>query len=78
MKYLFVIYVELDCLLKKTIACDNNSEKSSTAKEYDHEASGYSIFTLMRQNISQNIIDAKTVQKDFVRTYKNMQQNNQK
>ena len=52
MKHPFVIYVELDCLLKKTIACHNNSEKSSTAKEYDHEASGYSIFTLMRQNIS--------------------------
>ena len=44
MKYPFIIYADLKCLLKKMDTCHNNPEKSSTTKEYEREAPGYSVF----------------------------------
>ena len=42
---LFIIYVHLERLLEKISTCHNNLEKSSTTKENEHKASGYSMFT---------------------------------
>ena len=41
---LFTIYADLECLLEKMSTCHNNLEKSSTTKENQHKASGYSMF----------------------------------
>ena len=45
MKLLFVIYADLECLLEKMSTCQNNLNKSSTAKLNKHTPSGYSLFT---------------------------------
>ena len=45
MKLLFLIYADLECLLKKISTCQNNPNKSSTTKINKHTPSRYSIFT---------------------------------
>ena len=45
MKLPFVIYADLECLLEKMSTCQNNLNKSSTAKINKHTSSGYSLFT---------------------------------
>ena len=40
-----MIYAELECLLEKMHACENNLEKSYTEKKIKHTPSGYSLFT---------------------------------
>ena len=44
MKASFIIYADLECLLKKMHSCQNNSEKSSTTEINMHTPSGYSLF----------------------------------
>ena len=44
MKYQFIIYADLECLLKKIIICHNNPEISSTTNNYEHTPSGHSVF----------------------------------
>ena len=44
-KLQFIIYADLECLLKKMSTCYNNPEKSSTTKINKHTPSGYSLFT---------------------------------
>ena len=41
----FIIYADLECLLKKIDTCQNNPELSSTTKINQHVPSGYSIYT---------------------------------
>ena len=41
----FIIYADLECLLKKIYTCQNNPELSSTTKINQHVPSGYSIYT---------------------------------
>ena len=41
----FTIYADLECLLAKMDTCENDPNKSSTAKIKKHIPSGYSIFT---------------------------------
>ena len=41
----FIIYVDLECLLKKIDTCYNNPDLSSTTKINQHIPSGYSIYT---------------------------------
>ena len=41
----FIIYADLECLLKKTDTCQNNPDLSSTTKINQHIPSGYSIYT---------------------------------
>ena len=41
----FMIYADLECLLEKMHSCQNNPEKSYTAKKTSHTPSGYSLFT---------------------------------
>ena len=41
----FFIYADLECLLEKMDACQNNPKKSSTEKKAVHTSSGYSWIT---------------------------------
>ena len=41
----FIIYADLECLLKKVDTCQNNPDLSSTTKINRHIPSGYSIYT---------------------------------
>ena len=54
MKLPFVIYADLECLLEKMSTCQNNPNKSSTAKINKHTPSGYSLFTHCSFNESKN------------------------
>ena len=54
MKVPFVIYADLECLLKKVSTCINNPNESSTTKINKHIPSGYSIFTSCSFDESKN------------------------
>ena len=41
----FVIYLDLECLLKKEPPCQNNPEKSYTEKKARYEPSGWAVLT---------------------------------
>ena len=45
LKVPFVIYADLDCLLKKIDTCQNNPEKPYTEKKAKNKPSGYSLVT---------------------------------
>ena len=45
LKFPFVVYADLECLLKKINACQNNPEKPYTEKKATHRPSGYSLTT---------------------------------
>ena len=51
----FVIYADLECLLEKISACQNNPNKSSTAKINKHTPSGYPLFTHCSFDESKNM-----------------------
>ena len=56
-KYLkapFIIYADLECLLKKINTCQNNPEKSYTEKKAKHIPSGYSLVTCCSFDKSKN------------------------
>ena len=44
-KFPFVIYADLECLLEKMSRCQNNTNESSTTKINKHTRSVYSLFT---------------------------------
>ena len=54
MKVPFVIYADLECLLKKMSTCINNPNESSTTKINKHIPSCYSIFTSCSFDESKN------------------------
>ena len=45
LKVPFIIYADLECILRKMSACQVNPIKSYTEKKAEHEASGYSRVT---------------------------------
>ena len=45
LKLPFIIYTDLECILKKIDTCQNNLDLSSTTKINQHTPSGYSIYT---------------------------------
>ena len=45
LKVPFIIYADLECLLKKINTCSNNPDKSYTEKKAVHKPSGYSLVT---------------------------------
>ena len=45
LKHPFIIYADLECLLLKTNACNNNPNKSYTTVKTLHKPSGYSLLT---------------------------------
>ena len=57
MKAPFIIYADLESLLKKMETCYNNPEKSSTTKINKHTPFGYSLFTHCSFNKTENKID---------------------
>ena len=50
----FIIYADLECLLKKINTCQNNPEKSYTQKKALHKPSGYSLLTCYSFDKSKN------------------------
>ena len=45
LKVLFMIYADLECLLRKIDSCQNDPKISSTEKKTKHKPSGYSWIT---------------------------------
>ena len=63
-KFPFIIYADLECLLEKISTCYNNPEESSTAEINKHTPTGYSLSThccLIKQKIILIIIGVKIV-----------------
>ena len=54
LKLSFIIYADLECLLKKIDTCQNNPDLSSTTKINQHIPSGYSIYTSCSFDKSNN------------------------
>ena len=50
----FIIYADLECLLKKINTCLNNPDKSNTEKKAVHKPSGYSLVTCCSFDKSKN------------------------
>ena len=50
----FIIYADLECLLKKIDTCLNNSDKSYAKKKALHKPSGYSLVTCCSFDKSKN------------------------
>ena len=70
MKVLFIIYADLECLLRKIDTCQNNLEESFTEKKAEHTPSGYSCVTCCSFDKSKNkwsYYREKTVWKCFVK-----------
>ena len=57
MRAQFVIYADLDCLLKKMEICHNDPEKLSTTKVNKHTPSGYLLFTRCSFDTTKNKLD---------------------
>ena len=54
LKVPFIIYADLECLLKKINTCQNNPEKPYTEKKAKHKPSGYSLVTCCSFDKSKN------------------------
>ena len=54
LKVPFIIYADLECLLKKINTCSNNPEKSYIGKKAAHKPSGYSLVTCFSFDKSKN------------------------
>ena len=50
----FIIYVDLECLLKKEKFCQNNPENSYTQRKAKHKPSGYSLSLICSFNETKN------------------------
>ena len=57
MKVPFIIYADLESLLKKINSCHNIPEKSSTTKRNNHTPFGYSLFTQCSFDTTKNKLD---------------------
>ena len=70
LKILFIIYADLESLLKKMSTCHKNLEKSSTTKINKHTPSGCLLFTHCSFDLTKKaltIIEGKNVWKGFVK-----------
>ena len=56
-KSLFIIYADLECLLKRISTCYNNLEESSATEINKHTPSGYSLFTRCSFHKTKNKLD---------------------
>ena len=68
MKVPFIIYADIESLLKKINTCHNNPESSSTTKINKHTASGYSLFTHCSFDTTKNKLShsrSKNCMKNF-------------
>ena len=53
----FVIYADLESLLKKVDTCINDPDKSSTTQINKHEMCGYSLITQCSFDEKKNVVD---------------------
>ena len=70
LKFPFIIYVDLECLLKRVQSSQNNPENSYTEKKDKHKPSGHAwclICSLMIQKTGTIFIGDKIVLKSFVK-----------
>ena len=68
LKVPFIVYADLESLLKKMNTCHNNPEKSSKTKINKHAQSGYSLFTHCSFDTTTNKLDyyrGKNFMKNF-------------
>ena len=56
LKVPFIVYADLECILRKMSACQVNPTKSYTEKKAEHEPSGYSLVTYCSFDQSKNEI----------------------
>ena len=56
-KFPFIIYADLECLLEKRSTCYNNLEESSTTEINKHKPSGYSLFAHCSFDKTKNKLD---------------------
>ena len=56
-RFLFIIYADLECLLEKISTCYSNLEESSTTEINKHTPSGYSLFPHCSLNKIKNKLD---------------------
>ena len=56
-RFPFIIYADLECLLEKISTCYNNPEESSTTEINKHTPSGYSLFTHRSFDKTKNKLD---------------------
>ena len=70
LKALFIIYVDLEGLLKKEQLCQSNAENSYTEKKAKHKPSGYSLSLIWSfdetKKTDVNFIEENIVLKSFV------------
>ena len=71
-KYPFIIYADLECLLEKMSTCPNNPEKSSTTKINMHTPSGYSLFTNCWFDVAGNKLDCYRGKDCMEKFFKNL------
>ena len=57
LKVPFIIYADLESLLKKIHSCQNNPEKSYTEKKAKHTPSDYALFTCCSFDALKNKLD---------------------
>ena len=68
----FIIYADLECLLKKIDTCQNNPELSSTTEINQHIPSGYSIYTNCSFDKSNNKLSYYRGEDCMKRFYKDL------
>ena len=61
LRVLFIIYADLECLLKKINTCQNNPEKSYTEKKSLPDILYLHATCLINLKMKENIIEEKTV-----------------
>ena len=69
LKLPFIIYADLECLLKKEQFCQNNPKNSYTERKAKHKPSGYSLSLICsfdEKKTDANFIEEKIVLKGFV------------
>ena len=77
MKDPFVIYVNLEALIKKMSTCHNNPEKSSTTEINKHTPSGYSLFANCSFDLTKSKLDcyrSKDCMERLCKDFKELQQ----
>ena len=76
LKLPFIIYADLECLLKKEQFCQNNPKNSYTERKAKHKPSGYSLklnCLFDETKADANFIEEKIVLKSFVKMLKSLQ-----
>ena len=66
----FIVYADLECLLKKMASCQNNPENSYTEKKAKHKPSGYPWCSICSFDDTKNkhyFIGERIVLKSFVK-----------